>query len=93
MIDDKHLPATKRDVSLIIDQKMAQMMTQMMDQIGTYYDNVYQANERWKEEIIHEFHIVKEDMRHDYLGTHKDRIENHENRLKRVETHLHLSSL
>jgi hypothetical protein len=77
MTDASQAPATKQDIAM------------MMDEFGKLRDEIVE----WKEEIVHEFHVVKEDIRHDALGANKDRIENHENRLKRVETELHLSPL
>jgi hypothetical protein len=80
MTDASQAPATKQDIAYL------------MGEIGKIYDIVSHLEE-WKQEIVHEFHIVSEHLRHEYLGAHKDRIENHENRIKRVETHLQLTSL
>lgn len=76
-------PATKEDIQLL------------MQEIGKLYD----ANARWKGEIEdridaseermkRHFDMVVETIRHDLLGAHKDRIENHENRLTHVERRL-----
>lgn len=87
MVTDDRAPATKQDVKLL------------MEQVGDYYRRTEQKfaelrddMREWKKEIIHEFHIVAEDMRHDYLGAHKDRIENHENRITRIERHTGLTA-
>ncbi len=75
MTDPSQIPATKYDIAM------------MMDEFGKLRDDIVD----WKAEIIHEFHVVKENIRHDALGANKDRIENHEDRLRRVEDHLQLS--
>jgi hypothetical protein len=62
-------PATKADI------------TMLMGEIGKLYD----ANERWKEELKRHFDIKVETIRHDLLGANKDRIENHEQRIARLE--------
>jgi hypothetical protein len=67
--DDSQAAATKQDIQML------------MDSMG----KLYEANERWKEEIIHEFKVVAEDIRHDALGANKDKIQNHENRITHVE--------
>ena len=55
----------------------------LMEQMGALYD----ANVRWKDEIIHEFHLVAEDIRHDVGGVQSDRIAGVENRVTRLEQH------
>jgi len=75
MSSAKSAPATKNDIGLL------------MTEMGRLYD----ANARWKEEIIretkHHFDLRVEDIRYDLLGVNKDRIENHEDRLRRLERH------
>ncbi len=66
-------PATKHDVALI------------MERIGNSEDGLRAQMKTWKEEIIHEFHIVAEDIRHDAFGIQKDRIADHEHRITRLE--------
>lgn len=65
MPDDGQAPATKEDVRLL------------MESIGRLYD----ANERWKEEVKEHFDVVVEQLRHDLLGASKDKVELHEDRL------------
>jgi hypothetical protein len=83
MKHDENAPATKKDVQLL------------MEEIGKLYvanerwkDEILDKNEAWKDEIVHEFKVVAEDLRHDLLGVHKDKIENHEDRLVRLERHV-----
>ncbi len=80
MANDMQAPATKQDIAIL------------MEQIGTYYDRTErrfieldEKIERKAEETKRYFDVVAEDMRHDYLGAHKDRIENHEDRIRRLE--------
>jgi hypothetical protein len=79
MAHDENAPATKKDVQLL------------MQEMGKLYEKIsklYVANERWKEEIVHEFKVVAENIRHDMIGIHKDKIANHEDRLVRLEQHM-----
>jgi hypothetical protein len=79
-------PATKKDTRLL------------MEHIGGFYDKdkrrIGKVEERltgletsmqeWKKEIIHEF-VAVENIRHDLEGANKDRIENQEHRIHRLE--------
>lgn len=56
-----------------------------MERIGNSEDGLRAQMTTWKEEIIHEFHVVAEDMRHDAFGIQKDRIADHEHRITRLE--------
>lgn len=80
MLNDSHAPATKGDLQYLMGN-----VSEQMDSIYGAIDFLYKANERWKEEIIHEFHIVAEDIRHDCLGANKDEIENLKIRVTRLE--------
>lgn len=80
MPSDKQAPATKQDIHLL------------MEQMGKYYQKTEQRfadmDEKidgWKEEIIHEFHVVAENLHHDFKGALNDKIQNHENRIVRLE--------
>lgn len=52
-----------------------------MGEIGKLYD----ANERWKNELLRHFDVAVETIRHDLRGAHRDRMENHEQRITRLE--------
>jgi hypothetical protein len=71
MPKDSKAPATKQDIQLL------------MTAIGKLYD----ANEQWKEELKHHFDLTAETIRQDVQGANKDRIEDHENRIVRLEEH------
>lgn len=81
-------PATKEDICLL------------MEQMGKYYDQtdknigeLRQDMTAWKKEIIHEFYVVAENIRHDLLkGALHDKIEQHEDRIIRLEQHVGLAA-
>jgi len=73
MTNDENSPASKADIRM------------MMGQMGDCYSKTEVQIADFKEEIVHEFKIITEQLRHDLLGTHKDKIENHEDRLVRLE--------
>lgn len=84
---DPTSPATKADIKLL------------MDSIGKLYD----ANKRWKDEIVGSmdqwkddirghFDVAVEQIRDDLKGANKDRIENHEHRLRALEMHKGLAA-
>lgn len=79
--------ATKDDIRLL------------MEEIG----KLYAANERWKGELEEQiavsetrmkdhFDLVAENIRHDFNGAFGDKIEQHEDRLVRLERHAGLRS-
>ena len=66
----------------------------LMDQIGRYYlkteSRFNELDDRfieYKEEIKRYFDVRVEDIRHDLLGVNKDKIELHEDRIRRLERH------
>lgn len=73
-----------------------------MESMGKLYDRVAHVEQdvhelrdnvkEWKKEIIHEFKIIAEDLRHDLIGIHKDKLENHEDRITRIEEHVGLAA-
>lgn len=81
-MSDNSTPATKEDIRML------------MEQIGSYFDrtesrlgDLRDEMEGSKEEIIRHFDVRVEDIRHDLLGANKDKLENHEDRLVRLERH------
>jgi len=81
MSPDPSAPATKEDIRLL------------MEEMGKLYDRVVQSEERlqeWKQEIVDEFHVVAEDLRHDLFGITKDQLAGHEDRIVRLEKHTKL---
>ncbi len=67
-------PATKADIKLL------------MGEIG----KLYGANERWKNELKQHFDLAVENISAELKGANKDKIESHETRIARLETHVGL---
>lgn len=86
-------PATKQDLHLL--QQDFHLLREGVDQFKTdvmqSFQELREDMRTWKSEVIHEFHVVAEDMRHDAFGIQKDRLENHEDRIVRLEHHAGLS--
>jgi hypothetical protein len=79
MPKDASPPATKHDVRLL------------MEQMGRHYDQVERRLAAHEEEIKRHFDVTVEHIRHELGGANKDRIENHELRLARLEQHTRLA--
>jgi len=82
MTNDKDTAASKEDIR------------GLMEQMGIYYARteeqlagMKEEMAEWKEDVIHQFKVIAEDLRHDLIGTHKDKVEDHEDRLFRLERH------
>ena len=69
-----------------------------MDQISTQIDGLYQADERWKDEIIsrvdskiheveHHLLVAMEALRSDVQAMYNDKLSQHEDRIGRLEKH------
>lgn len=63
-------PATKQDIYLLMIE-----LGKLYDANERWKDDLLLANEKWKEEIIRHFDVTAENMRHDLLGMHHDSIE------------------
>lgn len=61
-----------------------------MDSMEQKMNALEQKMERDKKEIIHEFHIVAEDIKHDFQGAFHDKLEQHDDRILRLEHHVGL---
>jgi hypothetical protein len=86
--DDKHNLATKEDIRLLRED-----MKFVMEQMGTYYSrtegqiaDLKDEMVEWKDAVVLQFQVIAEDLRHDLIGIHKDKIEDHEQRLIRLES-------
>ena len=55
-------------------------------------NEILDANKEWKEEIKHHFEFVAENLLHDFRGAKQDKIEQHEDRIARLERHAGLRS-
>ena len=77
---DDQTPATKADI------------TSLMSSIGKLYeanerwkDEILVSNERWKEELKADFRLVIEDLRHDFLGARRDKVESLDERTQGLD--------
>ena len=84
MIPENNAPATKHDIS------------SMMEQIGEYYAKSELRMAEWKDEIQEQivaseartkehFDLVAENLKHDFVGAFHDKVQQHEDRLVRLE--------
>jgi hypothetical protein len=87
MSNDDQAPASKQDIRLL------------MQAIGTFYDQtnrrlvsleemILASEERMKEHVD----LAVETIRHDLLGANRDRVEDHEHRIVRLEQHAKLKA-
>lgn len=83
--DDQNAPATKADIQFLTEQ--FGLLLDRADRTDGHIDDLRSEMKAWKEEIVHEFKVIAEDLRHDLIGSHKDKIEQHEDRLVRLERH------
>jgi hypothetical protein len=76
MSTDPGAPATKEDIRLL------------MEQMGTYYANTadrFAAVEQRIEELHEHFGVVAENIKHDFRGAFADKLDQHEDRIVRLE--------
>jgi hypothetical protein len=84
---DPAAPATKEDIRLLTEQ------------MGRYYDgtegrlaDLEEKMEAWKTELKDHFDLVTENIKHDFQGAFHDKLEQHEDRLVRLEREAGLSA-
>jgi hypothetical protein len=81
----------KSDVSIMKDD--VRSVKNDFVKLELWKDEMMTAMRDWKDEIIHQMQIIAENMHYDFLGAHTDKIQNHENRIVRLETHVKLAPL
>ena len=97
---DDQAPATKKDIqdfTHLIMGTLLDMENRMVMKIGVE-EAIEASEERMKEEIrtsiqTSERHllVVFEDLKHDVMGIHTDKISQHEDRIVRLEEHAGLA--
>lgn len=83
-------PATKEDVKGIMEYLVRN--DGRTSSLEKRMDTLEQKMEKDKKEIIHEFHVVAEDIKHDFKGAFHDKLEQHEDRILRIEQHVGLAA-
>ena len=56
-------------------------------------NEILDANKEWKDEIKRHFDLVAEHLLHDLRGAHHDKIQQHDDRLVRLERHAGLRTV
>ena len=90
MGDRSQSPATKEDVKGIMEYLVRN--DARTSSLEKKMDVLEKKMERDKKEIIHEFHVVAEDIKHDFKGAFHDKLEQHEDRIVRLEQNMGLAS-
>lgn len=88
---DDQSPATKKDIRILMDQ-MGRYYLKTEDRIREYKEYTEDRLKEHNEDIKRYFDIRVEDIRHDLLGVNKDKIEQHEDRIRRLERHAGLAA-
>ncbi|MBI2524146.1 hypothetical protein HYW11_02960 [Candidatus Peregrinibacteria bacterium] len=91
MPSNQHAPATKQDIHLLMEQ-MGKYYQQTEQRIERLEEEFTQKVDDWKKEIIHEFHVVAENLHYDFKGALNDKIQNHENRIVHLEERVGLAA-
>ncbi|MDO8649380.1 MAG: hypothetical protein Q7R81_06390 [Candidatus Peregrinibacteria bacterium] len=94
MPKDNHQPATKKDVRLMqkdmrtTQKDLRKEMKEMEKRITTNMDWKLDTMET---RLVQHFNVVAEKLVHDFNGIFKDRLEQHEDRIIRLEQHTGLA--
>lgn len=89
--DDSTAPATKEDIRLIMEQigNLHQSTHNWKEEIIEHMDNwsseMMGKMDIWKKELKEHFDLVTENQLYDFKGIFKDRTEDHDRRIKRLE--------
>lgn len=87
-------PATKKDITMLMTEigKLYEANERWKDEIlessEQWKNEIIMANEKWKDEIKAHFDFVAENIKYDFKGAFKDKVEQHEDRLVRLEEHV-----
>jgi len=96
MVDNSQSPATKQDIFLVMQEigklydANERWKNEIIDAAGEWKDDMLHKMDTWKNETKQHFDLVAENLKYDFLGAHKDRIENHEDRIRRLERKVRL---
>lgn len=95
MAQDASAPATKTDLGSLkqelktdiasLKQEFKTDIASLKKELKTDIGLLEIKFEQWKEEVKEHFNIVAENLRYDLVGIYKDRTEDHEQRIRRLE--------
>lgn len=71
---DEQAVATKADIHALMEH-IDGSIKDLYDANERWKDEILKANERWKEEILRHFDVTVETIRHDLEGAHRDDIQ------------------
>lgn len=89
MHDDKQAPATKEDVRGIMEYlaRNEEKIVEVKRDAEEFKEEV----KRHFEDVKRHFDVVAENLLYDFKGALNDKIQNHENRIVRIEEHIGLA--
>ena len=73
---DKSAPATKADIAALMES-----IGKLYDANERWKDEIIHAPEQWKDEIIRHFDVVAENLHKDFLDAFNDRTQQHHDHL------------
>lgn len=74
MADDQTAPATKADISMIMDE-LGRMYDAQERWKNELREEFHTDQERWKDEVMEHFDLVAENIREDFRGANREEIE------------------
>lgn len=91
-MNDDHTPATKKDLR-DLEWRIAATIDAQLEQSEGRIDAKMSAKlEELESRLTRHFTLVAENLVHDFQGIFKDRLEQHEDRLTRLEQHTGLAT-
>lgn len=82
MTQDSSAPATKQDVALIMES-----ITVIHIALGDLRTEVDEKISACEDRMVHQFHVIAEQIHHDAIGANCDEIEVVKDRVTRLERH------
>jgi hypothetical protein len=82
MADDSSAPATRADL-----QYFAQGLLKQMDMLHEEISSLWKEFPASEDRMVHQFHVIAEQIHHDAIGANRDEIEVVKDRVTRLERH------
>ncbi len=95
---DPQAPATKQDIAMLMQEigklydANERWKDDLHDDMERWRNELRGDVERWKEEVKLHFDAAAENLAADFRGALSDKIDQHENRIARLEKHAGLRS-